>query len=530
VMAVLLAVVAMRGDQDWRYVFSSGIFRLPDIDSENVLSERRQFVHLLFYEDAADATVSVDSIQIPYQEVVLRINGKPDASAVGDRPTQILLAQLPLMVKPDSKDVFCFGMGSGVTAGSVLDYPIEHLTIAENCEPVLRAVKFFEPWNHGVYTNDRVRIYREDARTVLKLNAQKYDAIISEPSNPWMIGIGSVFTREFYQLAAGRLKPGGIMTQWFHMYEMDDETLNLVLRTFASVFPNMEIWDVGDEDVVLLGSNQPWESGPEIYKSAFDLEGARRDLAEIGLTTPEAVLARQFASQQTAFAVPGAGPIQSDDFPILEYAAPRAFYMYQGSRGVQRMQRYDERTWQVGIAPPAKNKVLAQLETADLIPIFGKNFGSGNQELQSYLDSRFQGHTGSLTFGTRIMPCIFQSTNGSPMIYAPPSAATNLNARQLYYAEATLRTDPTKQLQAVESIKGVLDSLKNYKPQDTDWSAAYYAELAVRASVRLGNPVLAKAILLRGLQLEPDSDELKYLSRILIREGILQPSEIPTGK
>jgi hypothetical protein len=391
---------------------------------------------------------------------------------------------------------------------------------------VLRAVKLFEPWNHGVYTNDRVRIYREDARTVLKLSAQQYDVIISEPSNPWMVGVGGVFSREFYQLAASRLKPGGIMTQWFHVYEMDDATLNLVLRTFATVFPNMEIWDAADGDVILLGSNQPWESGPEAYQRAFKLEGSRGDLASIGLMTPEEVLTRQFASQRTAFAVPGPGPVQSDDYPILEYAAPRAFYMYQGRQGVERFQLYDERTWQVGIAPPAKNKVLVQLGTADLTPIFSGDFSSGNHDLQSYLNNRFQGHFGSLTFGTRIMPCIFEGTNGSPIIYNPPSAATNASTRELYYADVVLRTDPTRQLQAIEAIKSVLDSVQTYKPQDSDWSAAYYAALAVKACVRLENPALAKAILLRGLQLEPDSDDLNYLSRILIREGILLPSEV----
>ena len=69
----------------------------------------------------------------------------------------------------------------------------------------------------------RVYLWREDARTVLKLNPQLYDVIIAEPSNPWTVGIGSVFSREFYKIAAGRLKPGGIMAQWFHVYEMQDD-------------------------------------------------------------------------------------------------------------------------------------------------------------------------------------------------------------------------------------------------------------------------------------------------------------------
>jgi predicted membrane-bound spermidine synthase len=433
----LVMWVAATGDADWRDVFSIGIFRLSDSElTRNGASLRsymkvwRENVRLLFYEDAADATVSVQRAKCTdgTSQTVLSLNGKPDASAgdnpaIADTTTQILLAQLTLLAKPDSKDVFCFGMGSGMTAGSALGYPIEHLTVAENCEPVLRALKLFEPWNHGVATNSRVRIRREDARTVLKLDPQKYDVIISEPSNPWMAGIGSVFSREFYHLAASRLKPGGLMAQWFHLYEMDDDTLNLVLRTFTKVFPHLEIWDAGGTDVVLLGSARPWASGPEIYRRAFALEGPRHDLALIGLTTPEAILARQFASQSTASAVSGSGPVQSDEFPILEYAAPRAFYIYQGRCGVARLQRFDERTWQASVAPQTKNKVLGELSLADLFLIFGRSSGSANQELQSLLDARFQGHSGSLTFGKHSMPCVFQAAIPDTLVPAPSSEA-----------------------------------------------------------------------------------------------------------
>ena len=243
-VGIFVIVTSAVGGDAWRYIFSAGVFRPSDFTMTMApVLNRRNTVQLDFYEDAADATVSVERTK-GSDDFALRINGKVDASSKGDAATQLLLAYLPLITKPDSKDVFCFGMGSGITAGATLDYPIDHLTVAENCEPVLRAARLFDPWNHGVETNSRARIYHEDARTVLKLSPQQYDVIISEPSNPWMVGVASVFTREFYQLAANRLKPGGIMTQWFHNYEMDDRNVNVVLRTFESVFPNMEVWDV----------------------------------------------------------------------------------------------------------------------------------------------------------------------------------------------------------------------------------------------------------------------------------------------
>lgn len=515
-IAIFLISVSATGGTGWRYALTAGVFRVHETEPLIPISERAKETRLLFYEDAADATVSVE--RDPNSDLVLRINGKGDASAHGDLSTQILLGQLPLMMKPDAKDVFCFGLGSGVTAGTTLGWPIEHLTVAENCKPVLRAAQLFNPWNGGVLTNNRVRIYDEDARTVLKLSPQKYDVIISEPSNPWMVNVGRVFSLEFYRLAASRLKPGGIMTQWFHTYEVDNAAFDLVLRTFAEVFPAMEIWDVGGGDIVLLGSDRPWNSGPEVYRRAFELAGPRRDLASIGLTTPEDVLARQFASQQTAFAIPESGPLQRDNFPQLEYSTPRAMFIGQPA---DRLQRFDERTWQAHIAPPEKNRSLAQLSDADLKNVFGE-YSSVDPGLQQFVQARVEGTL--LSDGQlRSLPCVFRGTNATAIFNAPGAPEI---FQQLAAADAALENSPAEQAQAVAEIKNILDSVQDYHRETAGWSAGYYAYLAVEVSLHLGNAEQARAILLRGLQLDPDSDELRYLWRICIRRGIVQPTTV----
>jgi predicted membrane-bound spermidine synthase len=531
-VCVFVLVAALHVNDGWRYVFSAGVFRQFDsYYSMARILDRRKSVHLDFYEDAADATVSVERELGGKKDLCLRINGKIDASAKWDASTQLLLAYLPLMMKPESKDVLCFGLGSGVTAGAALNFPIEHLTVAENCGPVLRAAELFAQWNNGVLTNSRTRIYEEDARTVLKLSPMKYDVIIAEPSNPWLAGEGSVFTREFYQLAASRLKPGGLMAQWFHTYEMDDPTVDVVLRTFGTVFPEMEIWDAEQGDIVILGSDRPWRSSPEVYRQALNLEKVRNGLATIDLETPETILARRMASQRTAFAIAGPGPVQSDDLPILEYAAPRAFYIHLLDRGVFRLQSFDERTWQMDLAPDGANRDLEKLDPLVLNTIFADNRASVNPDLEMYLNDRYAqliGRTRAkpMIVGNRAMPCSLQGTNKSFGISPSPSAATNALTRQLAMAEYILRSDPAKQLDAVASIENALDSVTNFRSEDSDWSPAFYADLAVKASLRASNPMRAKAILLRGLQLEPDSDQLHYLTRILVREKILQPSDI----
>jgi hypothetical protein len=218
---------------------------------------------------------------------------------------------------------------------------------------------------------------------VLKLNPQKYDVVVAQPSNPWTVGIGSVFSREFYKIAASRLKAGGIMAQWFHVYEMHDGIVSLVLRTFCSEFPFVEVWDSNDGDIIMLGSFQSWQTGPDIFKKSFVLNGVKSDLGSIGIHSPEALLARQLASQRTAFAIAGGGPIQSDLFPVLEYAAPRSFYIGENSR---MLVQYDERTRQQLLAPREKNAVLRALPDAEVGSVFSE-YTSVNRELLASIRS-----------------------------------------------------------------------------------------------------------------------------------------------
>ena len=384
---VLAGALFVFGGDNWRHVMSSGVFRARETEFNPLtLALRKNHVSILLYEDAPDATVSVergDGVLSPV-ETGLRINGKPDASTRGDLCTQMLIAHIPMLARGGAaRDVFILGFGSGVTAGALLAYPVEQIVIAENCDPVIRAGHLFAEWNRNVLVDPRTRVWREDARTVLKLSPTLYDAIITQPSNPWMAGVGSVFSKEYYELAASRLKPGGVMAQWFHIYEMSDSIVAMVLRTFSSVYPNVEVWDTGSGDILMLGSMQPWLSSPAVFRQSFAIEAVRADFASIGIRSPEALMARQLASQRTGFAIAGAGQVQSDLFPVLEYTAPEAFYIGTKAR---IMERYDERTRQLALAPREKSAILASLPPDEIYSVFG-TYKSVNDELLTHLRS-----------------------------------------------------------------------------------------------------------------------------------------------
>ena len=86
---------------------------------------------------------------------------------------------------------------------------------------------------------------------------QRYDLIVSEPSNPYRSGVAGLFTREFYLAGRDRLNDDGLFMQWLQGYEIDKQTVCTVCATLRSVFPQAEVWQTAINDVLLLGSMKP---------------------------------------------------------------------------------------------------------------------------------------------------------------------------------------------------------------------------------------------------------------------------------
>src|SRR4029077_9889153 len=124
----------------------------------------------------------------------------------------------------------------------------------------------------------------------------------------------------------------------------------------------------------------------ETYRRGFERAMPRSDLTRVGIGSPEALLARQLASQQTAFAIAGDGPLQTDLFPVLEYQAPRAFFLGVTSK---MLSQFDERTWQLEHASVEKRRVLASLTVNSVQQIFHEYY-SINDDLFNELKMRIQ--------------------------------------------------------------------------------------------------------------------------------------------
>src|SRR5438552_12411363 len=106
-LAAAFAITGLTTGEGWRFIMGSGVFRMRGaaLDWE-ALQNRQLAAEIVFYEDAADATVSVERGKSAdsQDDVGLRINGKVDASSLNDLSTQYLLAHLPMAARPDARD------------------------------------------------------------------------------------------------------------------------------------------------------------------------------------------------------------------------------------------------------------------------------------------------------------------------------------------------------------------------------------------------------------------------------------------
>ena len=355
--AALAAVGVGWTAPDWNpKLISGGAYRYAPFVEVPDLQTGLEEGDVLFYAEGAAGTVSV---RRSGGRVALAIDGKVDASNGADMLTQSLLAHLPLLLHPDPTDVGIIGLGSGVTLGAALRHPVEHADVLEISAEVVEASAFFRTENHGALDDPRTRLILGDGRSHMLLSSRRYDVIVSEPSNPWMAGVSTLFTKEFFQAARDRLRPGGILCQWAHTYDMSDADLRSIVATFLAVFPDGAMWHVGQGDLLLIGSLDPLDPRLEAVAENWRRPGVATDLTAVGVQDPFSVLSLYVGGGEVLQRYSAGARIQTDDRNALEFSAPRSIL------GGNRIRRPDLEELRSLAAPyPAPSAIRTALASA----------------------------------------------------------------------------------------------------------------------------------------------------------------------
>lgn len=258
----------------------------------------------------------------------IRINGKADASTgTSDLPTERLVGHLGPLHHRDPKRALVIGLGSGVTLGAVACHPLQSVDCVEISPAGVRATAFFKEANGGVLDDPRIRLVVGDGRNAVQFAKEPYDLIISQPSNLWISGMSTLFTRDFFSTASQRLGKGGLICQWVQAYRMPLEDFQSILKTFFDVFPQGSFWEVfPGQDYVLLGSLEP----PRIPYADLESRMAAASMRHHfdGLSVPGAagLLGHYVASAEEVRAAVVPATVLTDDLSSIEYSTSRAMF------------------------------------------------------------------------------------------------------------------------------------------------------------------------------------------------------------
>lgn len=327
VTTVILLIAFFIPSWNKKIVTLGSFIYFPQLKSESPAELRSQMAarELLFYKDGLVANVAV--YQGENGDRFLRLNGKTDASTIGDLESELLIGHLPMLLAKQTKDVLVIGFGAGISLGAVTTYPAEHIDMVEIEPLVIEAAPFFKDANHNALADPRVNLVSNDGRNFLTRSNKSYDVITSEPSNPWISGIANLYTREFFEEAKQHLKEEGVMLQWLHLYSLSPSDLRTILRTFSSVFPNVSGWTpLSNNDLLLIGSKTEHATTLTQLDELVRQPEVNEDLERIGTTRSYSLMRHYLLDDQAIREIAQDGWLHTDNHPILEFSAPKSLW------------------------------------------------------------------------------------------------------------------------------------------------------------------------------------------------------------
>lgn len=319
------------------------IFFLVEMNKKIMVSGVYRYGHtklgesstLEFYEDGKTATVSM--IKSTDNILSLATNGKIDASVNmntgtdhkprSDEFTMILAGSIPLAYKPDAKRIANIGMGSGLTTHVMLaNSDVEVVDTIEIEAEMVNASRLFGNRVARAHSDQRSNIYIEDAKTFFSIHNNKYDIIVAEPSNPWVSGVASLFSNEFYRMISNYLDNDGLFVQWIQLYEFTDELSVSILKALTENFGDFVIYTPNGFDILFIAQKQGTLSKPD-WK-VLDNNSMRESLKWINIESIADLELRKVADRNMLlpYLTVNPSPMNSDYYPFVDLNAARAQY------------------------------------------------------------------------------------------------------------------------------------------------------------------------------------------------------------
>ncbi len=296
-------------------VGSAGRVSLRDLYQAR-LPEGSEILHL---EEGVTSTVMVaDHSDPPVRRIWIQ-----SVWVAGTGGTHRMLGHLSMLHAPGLERAVGIAFGTGQSFASARLHGLERLDCVDLDEGMVMAGShWFAEQNDHLLDQPGVHVYIDDGRAFLGHGEAQYDAVLMEPLQPWFAGAVNLYTREFYELAVARLRPGGTITQWMPIDDVPADMTRSVVATLAAVFP--EVWVYLDNyDLWIVGRKSGEPVDLQAWRERLGQPAVSEDLIEIRYGDVESILATLVVGPADVTTYVGDAPLLTDDHPFMEFEAPR---------------------------------------------------------------------------------------------------------------------------------------------------------------------------------------------------------------
>ena len=306
------------------YKMASGVYRHGALLTHDK-------AEILFHHDGKTATVNLVRTA---DRISIHTNGKSDAAlhpgggVAPDETTMVLTAALPLAYQPGAGTAANIGFGSGLTSHVLLaSDAIREVDTIEIESAMVEAARGFNPRNDNAYRDPRGRIHIEDAKTFFSMHNKRYDIIASEPSNPWVSGVASLFTSEFYRRVKRHLNDDGVFVQWMQLYEISPALVASVFKALSREFSDYAAFTANNVDLIIIAKNGG--TLPPLSAAVFQHPRLAAELARIQIRSIADLELHRVGGKRALQPYFDSFPIaaNSDFFPVLDLNAAKARFM-----------------------------------------------------------------------------------------------------------------------------------------------------------------------------------------------------------
>ncbi|MEO8033737.1 MAG: spermidine synthase [Acidobacteriota bacterium] len=300
-------------------LFPSGLIR-NDLLPRVISPYTKQGAHVLAVREGVTETATYlrkDLWGLPYEYRLVTNGISMSGTSLLARRYMALFVRLPMALHPAAKRALLISYGVGTTAKALTDTSsLQNIDVVDISRTIVEMSRLRQFEGGHPLDDPRVHVHIEDGRFFLLTTPNHYDLITAEPPPLKNAGVVNLYSAEYFQLIHDRLAPGGLVTYWLPIYQLEGSEGKAVIKAFCNVFDDCSLWSGAGPELILMGSRGAVRPSDEEIAAPWRDAVTARALTGIGVPSPELLGTLFIGDAAMLRGLTGDAPPLTDDFPL----------------------------------------------------------------------------------------------------------------------------------------------------------------------------------------------------------------------